>query len=292
MKLSKHLVFVAMAAVALGLVSAGVGLFYRTGGAVGAFTNIYGDNVELYGDGLYRNDPVFSASAYIGTDAITFFIAAPLTQLALGLAGKGSLRGRVLLAGMLVYFLYTAIHMAFTAMYNLLFPVYILYLSASFFAFVLAITSIDRGELAALISDRLPRRGLAALCILAGVVVLFVWGLDVVTAIFAGRPPAIIGPYTTMVTHAVDMGIIAPTAFVAATGVLRRTPLGYLLATVCMVLLSSIGLAIIGQTVVQLSSGVVFTLAQYVIYIGSFLALSAAAVWQVVGIFKGLKPVG
>ena len=80
-----------------------------------AFTTLRGQTVELYGQGLYRNDTVFNAAGFKGMDVVTLAVGAPLLVWAWVSYGRDALRGGLLLAGALAYFVYIGASLTFSA---------------------------------------------------------------------------------------------------------------------------------------------------------------------------------
>jgi hypothetical protein len=272
----------------LALIAAGAGLFWRDAGRPFAFTTLHGQTIQIYGQGLYRYDTFFKAPINRGTDAATLLAGLPLLVLATLSYRRGSLRGGVLLTGVLAYFLYNSASLAFGVAYNPLFLVYIAYFSASLFAFVLAFTSIDLRALSTHISPRLPYRGIAAFVFVAGLTV-FVWLIDIIGGLAQGQAPPGLASYTTEITSAIDLGIIAPTAFLTSILLLRRAPLGYLLACIILVLLAIIGMVVVAQTVAQTLAGITLSTGEYVGKVGTFVIMSLIAIWLAVRLLRGLS---
>lgn len=288
MKTSKALIWLSSLVAVLALISSGTGLFWHNGGSRFPFTTLHGHTTEMYGRGLYRYDTLFTGAAFRGTDAVTLFVGIPLLVFALMRYRRGSLRGGFLLTGVLAYFLYNSSSMAFGAAYNALFLVYVGLFSASLFAFVLSIISIDLHTLPAHMSSRLPRRGIAGFMFVAGTGTLFVWLSHILGDLIQGRAPEEIGSYTTLITHAIDLGVIVPAAFLAGVLLLRRAPLGYLLATPLLVLCSLIGLVVVAQTTMQIREGITFDPGVFVGMIGSWVALSAFALWFTAALLRNI----
>ena len=65
--------------VILVFISAGVGIFYSTGTDRFSVENIYGESIELYGDGIYKYNSVLNAGANKGTDSVMLIVAAVFT---------------------------------------------------------------------------------------------------------------------------------------------------------------------------------------------------------------------
>ncbi len=201
--------------VILTLVAAGVGLFWLDGSDAYPFTTVHGETVQIYGKGLYSHDTVFSASTTRGTDMVTLFVGLPLFLVSFVLYRRGSLRGGLMLSGVLAYFLYYGASLGLDKAYNSLFLVYIALFSACFYAFVIAFTAIDLTQLSSRVSDRLPVRGMAVFMFIVGIGLAFIWLSDVVTALLNDSIPAAIGASTTAVTYTIDVGIIAVACILA-----------------------------------------------------------------------------
>lgn len=287
MKLSKTLIFLACLVALLGAAYAGVGLFWQDGGSPFTFTTLHGTTVEIYGQGLYRNDSAFKAPILRGTDAVTLFVCVPVLLIAVLLYRRGSLRGGLLLTSMLAYFLYNSASLAFGAAYNNLLLAYIACFSASLFSFVIAFSSIDLKTLAARTSARFPHKGIAIFLFFAGLS-LIVWLLDIISGLAAGTVPPNLGPYTTEATYTIDLGIILPIAYLAGILVWRRNPLGTLLASILIIVNISIGLVVASQSIMQALDGIILAPAEYAAYVAPFVTLSLIAAWLVVLLFRNI----
>ncbi len=287
MKMSKALVILSILVILLAAVEAGAGLFWQGGSGPFSFTTLHGQSVQINGRGVYSYDTSFKTPILQGTDAFTLLGMVPLLVVALIFYSRGSLRGGILLAGVLSYMLYNSASMVFGVAYNNLFLLYDAYFSTSLFAFVLACTVIDRQVLSAQVSAGLPRRGMAALLFVAGLAVLAAWLGDILGALAKGQVPAI-ASYTTEVTYAVDLGIIVPACILGGVLLLRRAPLGILVASVMAILLSIVGFMVAAQTVAQSLAGINLTPGEFIGKAGSFMVLSLIAIWMLARLFRAL----
>lgn len=287
MKISKTLIFLSLVIAALAALYASVGLFSQ-GGSPFTFTTLHGQTVEMYGQGIYRNDAAFRAPIFRGTDAITLFICVPMLLIATAWYGRGSLRGHLLLTSMLAFFLYNSASMTFGAAYNDLLLVYILSFSMSLFAFILAFTSVDLKRLAGHTSPNLPGRGIAIFLFLAGLS-LMVWLMDIIVALTQNGVPANLGPYTTEATYGIDLGIILPTAFIAGVLTWRRSALGTLLASTVITLNVTVGLVVASQSIMQALDGIILKPAEYAAYVAPFVTLSLIAIALVINIHRNIN---
>lgn len=268
--------------------AAAAGLFWQDSGSPYPFTTLNGDTVQIDGRGLYRNDTIFSASAFRGTDIVMLGVALPLLGIAFLRYRGGSLRGALLLAGALSITLYYGASMTFSAAFNQFFLVYTALFSASLFAFIRILTAIDVQVLGAHVSPQMPRRGLGIFLIITGLATFGLWLSDLVGPILNGTAPAGLGPYTTMFTHGFDSATITPAAVLAGAYLLRRQPLGYLIAIPILILCTVVGMMVISQTVVQTLAGIVFPIGVYIGMIGSWVVMGAFAIWFTAAFFRSL----
>ena len=239
-------------------------------------TSVRGQTVQLVGEGLYRYDSLLAGAGFRGVDVVVLGIGLPLLAVSAWLAGRQSLRGRLLLVGTLGFFLYQYASMALGAAYNELFLAYIVLFSASLFAFVLAYATIDRDQLASAISPRFPRRAIAIFLFIVAGGLGVLWGAPVVAGLLAGTAPDRLDTYTTFMTHVLDLGVIAPAAVLGGVLVLRQSATGVLLAAVVLVVTFLIGPALTAMTISQLAAGVTFTAGEVIGPVASFTILGLA----------------
>lgn len=286
---SRSLVALALLIATLALVAAAAGLFWPGSDSLSTVTSARGETVELYGTGLYRYDSVFKAGANLGADAVVLALGIPLLIVATLLSRRGSLRGHLLLLGTLVYFLYVYASHALATAYNELFLVYVTLVSASLFAVVLAVRGTALPVLASRFSPGLPRRGPGAFMLVSGAVTFLAWLVPLVGAIARGETPGLLGHSTTLVTEVLDLGIIVPVTFLAGVLILRREPLGYLLALALLVLEIMLAPVIAAQTAFQLAAGLPFSAGAIIGMIGSFMAIALTAIWVLVTLLRHIS---
>jgi hypothetical protein len=265
MKTHKAVTILSWLITALALVAAGAGVLWQ-GGNHYDFTTLRGEIVQMQGGGLYRFESVSGAAQLIGGDLVTLFVAIPLLVVAILLYRSRSLRGKLLLAGTLAYFLYTYTSLAMLAAYNELFLVYVALFSMSLFAFVMTLMEIDVPGLPARFSNRFPRRSIAGFALFLGAVLTLMWLGRIVPALISGTPPFGLESYTTLVIQVLDLGIIVPVALVAGLLLLKRSPFGYLLAAIVLVKGFSMGAAVSAMAFAQVLAGIQVSVAEATIF--------------------------
>jgi hypothetical protein len=232
------------------------------GGSSYGFTTLYGQTVQISGRGLYHYDTITTASQEQSQDLVTVFLGIPLLVISLLLYRKGSLRGHLLLSGTLGYFLYTYGSMAFLTAYNALFLVYVALFSASLFAFVLALVSMNMQSLPFHFSPRLPRRSIAGFLFAIGAFLLLLWLGLIVPPLLQGHVPQGLESATTLVIQVLDLGVIVPVAALSGILLLRQTAPGYLLTSVVLIKSVTLGMAVSAMVVGQLLAGIQLPLSQ------------------------------
>lgn len=291
MKQQPALYWLVPAIAVLALFAAGIGLFYPNDGAPFSFTAVRGETVQIWGQGWYRYDTPIGALSFKAADLITLFLGIPVLIISFVLYRQGSFRGGLLLTGALAYFLYNYISQGFGAAYNNLFLVYTLLFSASLFGLILALASFDVQTLPAHFADTLPRRGIGIFLIVSGVILSLIWiVLSILPALLQSKAAPEAYYYTTFMTGIVDIGIVAPALLIAGVLILRRVPLGYLLASTMLVFTSILGPNLTAGGVMQILAEVI-TVGQAMAFTVPFVILALIAIGLTVRLFRSFSEV-
>jgi hypothetical protein len=275
MKKSVSLIWLSSLTLLFVLVYAALGLFWLGEGASYDFTTLHGQTVQIQGRGVYQFDTVLSAAAFRGTDMITLFVVLPLLAISLLQYRRGSLRGGLLLTGSSFYCFYNALTLATGAAYNNLLLLYIAAMSLGFFAFVLAFMQVKLDELPKRVLPGMPHRGIAAFMLVAGVATAIIWLALILAPLLQGTVPEAVASYTTVITFVLDLGFITPIAILTGIMIRQRKPRGYVFASCLLLMLTLIGLVVIGQTIFQLQAGIIFGMQELIGLIASWIVLAA-----------------
>ena len=266
-----------------------VGLITNDGGGIYYFTNVHGQVIQMDGRGIYKFDSLLAGAGFRGTNAVTLFIALPLLLIAYITYIKGSFNGRIILIGALLPLLYCSASMTFSAAYNPLFLVYTAMFSASLFATIIAITSFELGLLTERIKPGFPYKGIAIYLISSGFLTLLVWMSELLPSLVSGVAPETLGPYTTMYTHGFDSAIITPTFVIIGKYLLKRKPMGILLAAPLLIFCTLVSFYVIGQSIYQYLAGLVFPLVIYASMVGSWVLMGILAIGFIRSYFHHLS---
>jgi hypothetical protein len=143
---------------------------------------------------------------------------------------RGSLRGRLLLGGMLFYFFYKYMQYAVMVAFNPLFLVYVAIFALSAVTFFLNLQGIEVSCLPAHVSARFPRRLFIGFTFVMSITLILLWLGRTIPYTLAGRFPDEFAGMSTLVTQAFDLGMVVPLLLATAILLWRRSAWGYLLA--------------------------------------------------------------
>ncbi|MCM4161556.1 hypothetical protein FHG64_11615 [Antarcticibacterium flavum] len=252
-----------------------------------SFQNIYGDAIEIYGSGTYRNDSVFSALGFLSQDIIMLFLVIPLLILCmvLYLKRKEKAAGPGLMA-LIGFILYAYSSLSLSAYYNHYFLLYILAFSASFYTLILLFGEV---QLSVAIVKKLPNKFPGIFLIVSGVITLIIWGVPLILAVFDGLVPGLVFHYTTLVTHALDLAIIVPASIVGGILILKRNAVGYKIAFPLLGIIIFLLPVILLSSYLQYKQGVIFSPAEVAGPITGFLLLGLLGIWIMIKILRILK---
>ena len=274
----------------MALFAAAAGLFWPGSGEPNTFTNFRGELVTISGRGLYRYDTISSAAQMQANDLVTLVLGLPLLALSSFLAFRGSLRGQLLLTGTLGFFLYTYMSMSFNTAFNELFLVYVALFSFSLLAFILSMMSFDLASLPQQFSARLPRQAIAGVLFAASLFLLLAWvGGRILPPLLQNQAP-LLENTTTMVIQAMDLGLILPLCLLSGILLLRRSPWGYLLASVSVMKFLTMGLAVSTMGINMALKGVPDSPVILAVFLTLTLTNLVLAVLLLKNIHTGIRP--
>lgn len=253
------------------------------------FLNQYGDNVKIFGSGIYTHDSYFKAPILIGSDFTMLIVVVPMMVTALvGEIKHRTQKTKLFLIAVVATVLYYAASISFGVTYNSLLLLYIALFSGSLFGLIALIRSIDPVELRKTQTWKLPTKGLQIFLILSGIALFVAWLPDIIPTLFSGKSLLLIENYTTEITYAIDMGIISPMIFVCLHLLKKKDGIGDILLAITLTLCAVMGAMLPMQTIYQTMAGIVIPIPVMVIKVGLFVILAMFAVYFDIKLFKHL----
>lgn len=144
---------------------------------------------------------------------------------------------------------------------------YVALFSLSLWAFILSMLCFDVGALPQHVSPRFPRRSIAGVLFAAGGFLLLAWLGRIVPSILGNQPPIGLESNTTLFIQVLDLGLIVPLAVLAGVLLLRRRPLGYLLASVVVMKFLTLRIAVSAMGINMLLVGVAVSPVELIVFL-------------------------
>lgn len=239
MKFTGVLGFLVLVVVLTSLLATISAIFSHEGPGPYTYKSIRGQEVKIYGQGLYKDMSAEVAPQGLAQDHITLLIAVPLIVFSFLKARKGSLKARYLLTGTFGYFLVTYLFYLVMAMYNAMYPAYVILLSASFFGFYLSMQSFKLSSLPGSFRTGTPLKLAGGFLIFSSTSIALLWLSIIIPPLLNGSiVPKQVEHYTTLIVQGLDLGVLLPAGFISGMLLIRKEQQGYLLAPVYLVFLS------------------------------------------------------
>jgi hypothetical protein len=230
--------------------------------------------------GLYRDSPYFATQA-VAQDLVSLAVVLPLLITTALLAGRGSLRARLLWLGGLVYLVYTYVIAALEDRFNALFLVYVALLGCSLYALIGGLVTTNLPAIKASFSENTPVKPLSTYLAVLAILFYGLWLSEVVPALLAGATPQSItdNGTPTNAVHVLDMAWVLPAMGIAAVSLWRKRPLGYTLAGALLSFVVLLALAILSIVVFLTRGGHPVVVPQVVVFATLFVISLGLLIW-------------
>jgi hypothetical protein len=285
MKYRSFLTVLILLITCLSLVATTMGIFSSGGPGQYTYTSIRGKQVEIYGKGIYRDMSAEVAPQGIAQDYVTLFFALPLLLISFVFARSESLKSRLVFIGVLKYFFITYLFYTVMAMYNRLFPVYVMLMGSAFYALILAVVPLDLKNIHHQFTSFFPRRLLAAFLIFNSTAIILLWLSIIIPPLLDGTViPLQVEHYTTLIVRGLDLGILLPGAIITGILFFRNHSLSFFLAPVYFIFLSILMTALTSKVVGMYLLG--YNVIPVIFIIPIFAILSWVSSWIILRAMK------
>ena len=253
-------------------------------------TNQYGNEVKLFGSGIYAHDSYFKAPIFIGSDFTMLFMVVPLMIIALiNEVRNRTLKSKLYLIAVTAVVLYYAMSIAFGITYNSYHLLYIALFSFSLFSLIALIIKLDTAALQDSLSWKLPSRGISIFLILSGISLFIAWLPDIIPTIISGASLPLIEVYTTEITYVLDMGIVSPLMFICLILLKKKNGLGSVILSIILTLCVIMGVMLPIQTAFQMMARIDIPIPVLIIKVGIFVLLAVFAAYFNVKLFRSIR---
>jgi len=257
MKNKKTVIVLVFLITILAIVATSFGIFTNDIKGLEKITSVNGQEIELYGKGIYHNMSSDVAVQGIGQDYVTLFIGIPALIISLLISIKGSIKGKYILSGVLFYLFINYLFYTIMAMYNELFLIYVSLMGLTFFALATVLFSFDIPKLPDKFKHKVPNKLTGIFLIINTLMIAMLWFQVVIPPLVDGTIiPEQVQHYTTLIVQGMDLGLLLPLAFVSGIFFIKKKTIGYLMGPVYIVFLSFQMTALLGKIIAMSLVGV------------------------------------
>ncbi len=140
-----------------------------------------------------------------------------------------------------------------------------------------AASGMDVSRIADGIPESPGRAALTIYLLAVAAALSLAWLPELISITMTGDIAQAVGPYTSLATHALDLGLVAPVAVLSAAKLLRRQPSGRVLTLIILVVNVCVGTLLMGQGLAQLVTDVPLTPTEIVAKMLTFAVLTVVA---------------
>lgn len=255
------------------------GILSKGGSGTYQYLSIRGQEVTIYGIGLYKHMSADVAIQGIAQDYVTLLLALPLLLLTFLKSRKGDTRWKLAFAGTLLYLFLTYLFYMNMAMFNELFLIYVSLTGLTFFALALTLLSFDLNILPTYYRTNAPLKFIGGFLMANAILIALLWLGVVVPPLFDHTiVPLAVQQYTTLTVQAFDLSIFLPLSFLSGLLLIRKSRFGYFMAPIYLVFLSLLMIALFAKIVAMALAGVNVVPAVFVIPCMALLAMTCLGI--------------
>lgn len=249
-------------------------------------TNIYGQTIQLFGNGAYFYDSYFKAPIFIGTDFTILVLVLPaLIGTLIWINIKPSLKNKLVLISLLGVIFYYSISIATGITYNYLFLFYISSVILSWISVFMLIKDLDLNQLVL----KTPIKGYTIFLIITGIALFAIWLMDIIPTLLNGSSLSLIETYTTEVTYVYDMAFISPIMFLSYYLIKKNDGFGTVLLASMLVLCTVMGVMLPIQSAFQFVANIDIPIPVLIIKVGVFVLLACFSSVLSYQLFKSIE---
>ncbi len=261
-----------------------IGLFYSDGGETIFVKNIYGQEVELYGKGIYAYNSLLTVSGRLGADWMG--ILCGILMISLCFLKKDQIWAILLKISQSFLFVYYFACLVFSISMNRLYLLYVLGFGLSIFlSFVLVVNDL-KTIVVKESSKKCKNLGISLCLGISGVVTIGIWLSMIVPYMITDNYGYLLGVLTTESTYAIDLGVLCPAMIICAILVQNKRDFGYKMAPILLYILFCVGPMVILQNIYCLILGISVPIPAF---IGTVLSFVVMCIFALVFLVKSIR---
>jgi hypothetical protein len=238
--------------------------------------------------GTYSRDSVSLAAQAAGQDLVDLFLVLPLLLLSFRSVTRGNRRGTLIYGGVLAYLVYSFVIYAFGVYFNRFFLFYCATLGLSLYAFILYMGAMRKAGLENWFR-KVPAKPIAGYLMIVALVFYVLWFRSILPAIISNVVPAEVADNHLLVNpvHVIDLAFALPALLIGAFLVWRQKAMGYLIASLALVFMVLLTVALVMMVVMLVVRGINEDDTVALV----FGILSVVSVWMLLLLLRKLEPV-
>lgn len=243
--------------------------------------NQYGENIKMWGAGIYAHDSYFKAPIFIGSDLTILLVIIPLVVITfLRLRANPKEEHYIQNFAVMSLLLYYSASIAFGVTYNRLHLLYIALFGACFYCVGLLFVKLYATQCKRkIVCNYHISKGLKVYLIIAGMSLFVAWLPDIITSLINRTSLDLIEVYTTEITYVLDMSVISPLMFLTLYLLNQRSFAGYVLLRMILKVCMGVGIMLPVQTVFQIMAGISVPIPALITKVLIFVMLGAFAIF-------------
>lgn len=258
------------------IISSLVGLLSSNAYAPFSVNNVYGQQVELFGEGIYKYNSVLTVASRLGADWIGILGAVILIILCF--YKRQRMWTNVLKTAQSTAFIYYFACLTFSISMNSLYLLYVFCFGLSIF---LSVHLLSKHFKQLTLNEGVKERknaGLSMCLFISGGVTMLIWLLLIIPHLIVQSYGELIGVLTTEVTYAIDLGVLCPVMILCSIWIRKKRDIGYKLAPILLYILFSVGPMVILQNLYCIKFGIEIQIPVFVGTVLSFVIMGTAAI--------------
>lgn len=269
------------------IIVAAVGILYSNGGERFTVVNMYGNTIELYGDGIYAFNSVLAVGNRLGADVAGIMAATVLIVFTLW--KKRVIWVDIVQTSIVIFLAYYSACLVFGISMNRLYLLYIICFGTSLFlAFKHVQVLLNNMVIPEAIKNK-RLTGVGIFLIIVGVIIALLWGAQVIQAIFNRTYGSLLEIQTTEFTFGVDLSITSPIFIICGIWVLRKKDIGYKVAPLLLSILVEIAIMVISQKSYCTKLGIDIPVGALIGFIISFVIMGVISLFFVINLLIKMR---
>lgn len=261
-----------------------IGLFYLDGGESILVNNIYGQQVELYGKGIYAYNSLITVSGRLGADWIG--IICGIFMISLCIFWKKQMWANLIKTAQSMMFVYYFACLVFSISMNRLYLLYVLGFGLSIILSIILVENNFKQIVVKKSSKECKNLGISLCLGISGLVTIGIWMSMIVPCIIADNYGELLGVLTTESTYAIDLGILCPAMIICAVLIQKKIDFGYKMSSILLYILFCVGPMVILQNIYCYFLGISVSIPTF---IGTVLSFVVMCIFALLFLVKSLR---